>query len=161
MATITREALLEGLSAEEHAIDALLKRISDEQWSALRRTDGWSIGELLGHIGDSSYGLALMAERGALVEGAPTTASGQLDIETVNAARRQRHASMSREKITQRLRGGLAEARRVLEQSSDDEMTNPGPSGFGLAATKGDILLRVINHSAEHRKEIEELLQGK
>ncbi len=160
MATITREALLEGLSAEEHAINGLLKRINDEQWSTLRRADGWTVGELLGHIGDSSYGLALMAERGALVEGVPTTASGQLDIETVNAARRQRHTSMSREKITQRIHGGLGEARRVLEQSDDSDMSAPAPAGFPLAATKGDLFTRIINHSAEHRKEIEELLRS-
>ena len=152
----TQATLLQSLATEEQELEALLARIGDEQWATLRRPDGWSIGEIAGHIGDSCYGMALMAERAAPIEGAPTDSAGRLDINAINEQRRAKHATMSREKLLGRVRGGFAETRRAIEQTADADLSGPGP--FGPNPTKGDWLRLIIDHTSAHRKEIEDVV---
>lgn len=156
MATTSQNALLETLATEEIALATLLGRIDDEQWATVRRADGWGLAEVFGHLGDSAYGMAMLAEKGSVPAGAPTDANGNLDIDALNERRRERHATMDRPTIEQRVHGGLAEARRVIAHTSNADLGSPGP--FGPTPTKGEWLTMLLQHTASHRHEIEALV---
>lgn len=152
---LTRDELLAELDTERSAITDTVGRIGDEQWTALKRPDGWTAAEIVGHVGDSAYGMALMADRGGPLDETPLAANGELDVDTINEQRRQKFATMERPKIQRRLAGGLHETRCVIEQSPD--LDAPGPFAN---YTKAEWLQRIIKHVRHHREELEGMLTG-
>jgi uncharacterized protein (TIGR03083 family) len=142
----TREQILAAYDAEEAALKALLARISEEQWSGPARADGWKIHDIVGHIGDSAYGLARLSGM------TPEQSSG-LDIHALNEQRRAKNTARSRAEIEERVGSGFAAARAALTP----ELDLSAPSPF-LGRNVGELLMVVALHTAGHRQEIEALL---
>lgn len=144
--TPTRQELLAAFDAEEAALKAVLARISDEQWNGPTRADGWTIHDIVGHIGESAYGLARLS---ALT---PEQASG-FDLDSINQQRREKNATRSRAEIEERVGSGFAAARAALTP----ELDLSAPGAFP-GSNVGGLLMVIALHTAEHRQEIEALL---
>ncbi|MBK9713914.1 MAG: DinB family protein [Kouleothrix sp.] len=152
--TPDREELLATLERERAALLDLLPRFGDEQWRTVTRADGWTAHDIAMHVADSSYGLALLA----LGEIAPTMQlneqTGWMEVADLNQQRRQKNATLPREKVLSRLEGAFGHARRAIE--TIDDYGAPGP--YGPVHTKGQWLRRIVDHAVEHRRDLEALL---
>ena len=156
MTTLTHEAIIAALQAEQRALEELVGRISDEQWR-LARADGWTIHDIVAHIGDAAFGLGRLA-----VMTSQQPPSGPLpDRETImaginqrNAERRAKLAALSRAHVEGRIATGFGEAIKAVGKVGDLDTPAIGP-----APTVGGLLMRAAKHSSEHREEIEALLE--
>lgn len=142
----TKEELTAALEGERAAFTALLPRISDEQWSTLQREDGWTIHDIVGHVADSSYGLAWLIENGS--------PGGAVDVNARNAERRERMRQMPRSELEKRVGSGFDAALAALDRT--DDLSLPGP--FGPDRSKGQWFQIIALHNGSHRVEIEQLL---
>jgi hypothetical protein len=79
-----------------------------------------------------------------------------MDPSSYNDQRRLQNAALPREKLVSRLQSSFEQARRAFSTVEDVEA--PGP--YGPTHTKGQWLRRIVDHAAEHRQELEELLVG-
>lgn len=156
MATIpTRDELLAALEAERAAIFELLPRFGDERWRTATRSDGWTAHEIAAHLADANYGLALLV-LGELQPTLPTNpTTGWMDPDENNQQRREKNRSLPREKIASRMASAFEHARRAIETVRDVDA--PGP--YGPRHTKGQWLKRIIDHTREHRADLEALLE--
>ena len=149
----SRDALLSSLQQEQNRLLDLLPHFSDEQWQTLARDDGWTVHDIVMHIADSTYGLSLME----LGEIQPSLAidprTGWMDVEALNEQRRQKNATLSREKAMSRITSSFDQARRAIELTNDQDA--PGP--YGPMYTKGQWLQRIVNHIEEHRHDLEQM----
>jgi DinB family protein len=151
----TREDLLAALEQERAALLELLPRFSDEGWRTATRDDGWTAHDIATHLADANYGLALMA----LGEITPPM---QLDQQTgwmsglneYNQQRREKNAALPREKVLSRSAKALDEARRAIE--TIENLDAPGP--YGPVHTKRQWLQRIVLHTRQHRRDLEQLL---
>lgn len=153
----TREELLAALERERAALLDLLPRFSDEQWRAATRTDGWTAHDIATHLADANYGLALMVT-GELPPPLPLDqASGWMaGLDQYNQERRRKNSDLPREKVLSRSGKALDQARHAIE--TVDELDAPGP--YGLVHTRRQWLQRIILHTRQHRRELEQLLNG-
>ncbi len=145
--TATCESILTALATEDAAMQQLLASISDEQWHTLKRDDGWTIHDIVGHIADSSYGITRL-----LSQGLPPGMA--LDVNARNAERRERLSTLPRSEIEQRVSTGFAAVRDLL--ATDIDLNAPAVANW----TVGQWLSLVPVHVASHRQEIEQLLSG-
>lgn len=154
---ITRERLLTALDRERAALLDLLPRFSDEQWRTVAREDGWTAHDIVMHLADANYGLALIV----LGEIQPPLqldeASGWMaGLDDYNEQRRQKNAALSREKALSRSANALDQARRAIE--SVDDLDAPG--AYGPVHTKGQWLQRIVQHTRIHRRDLEQMLDA-
>ncbi len=148
-----RAGLLAALEVERDALLALLPRFDDEQWRAPARTDGWSPHDIVMHLADSGYGMALMV-LGEMTPSLPLTDQGWMDIDGYNEQRRVKNAALTREKAMGRIAASFKHVRRAIEATAD--MNAPGP--YGPVHTRGFWLQRMVDHARLHRHELEESL---
>jgi uncharacterized protein (TIGR03083 family) len=151
----TREGLLAALEQERAALLELLPRFEDEQWRTSARADGWTAHDIAMHLADSNYGLALMV----LGEIEPPlkldeTTGWMSNLDELNEQRRQKNTTLPREKVLSRMDSSFGHARRAIEGT--DDMEAPGP--YGPVHTKGQWLRRIIRHTQEHRRDLEQIL---
>jgi hypothetical protein len=132
----------------------LLPRFNDEQWQLSQRADGWTAHDIVAHVADSNYGLALMA-LGEIKPQLPLNPeTGWMDVDDYNEQRRARNASLPRAKITERLSTSLDHMRRAIEGTDDMD----APSPIGPPHTMGTWLRRMVQHNQEHRQELEQMM---
>ena len=153
---ITREGLLTALGQERAALLDLLPRFSDEQWYTLARDDGWTAHDITMHLADSNYGLALIV----LGEIPPPLkldeSSGWMDgLDEYNEQRRQKNATLTRDKALSRTKNALDHAQRAIE--SVDDLSAPGP--YGPIHTKGQWLRRIVQHTRMHRRDLTQMIE--
>lgn len=148
--TVTHAGLHQRLEEEQQALMALLTGLSDQHWTDVSRSDGWSVHEVVGHLADSNYGLALMT-LGEIPPAIPLNDQGKLDPSGINESGRQRNAALGREKIVERLTKSFGHVRRAIDGSADLQADGP----YGPGSTRGMWLQRIIDHMAEHRRELE------
>lgn len=153
--TQERDDLLAALAAEQADLTALLPRFDDEQWHAASRADGWTAQDIAAHIADSGYALArlVLGEIQPSLPLSPTT--GWMAPDDYNQQRRMQNRSLSREKLASRMASAFEHARRAIE--TIDDYDAPGP--YGPAHTKRQWLRRIVDHTHEHRAELEALLR--
>lgn len=151
--TVTHAGLHQRLGEEQQALMALLTGLSDQQWTDVSRDDGWSVHEVVGHLADANYGLALMT-LGEIAPAIPVNEQGQLDASGINESGRQRNAALGREKIMERLTKSFGHVARAIDGSADLHADGP----YGAASTRGMWLQRIVNHMAEHRRELEAVI---
>lgn len=156
MANLTQTQLMEELKAEQLALTEIVARVSEEQWHGLKRADGWSIHDIVAHVGDASFSLAQLAEKGPQARGPSDMATMMKSIHERNVRRQRELASLSRDQIEGRLASGFSVALRVIDQSTN--LLAPGP--LGPSPTLGEWLQRIAIHSAQHREQLKELLGG-
>lgn len=149
---MTHDVLHQRLVEERQALMALLPSFSDLQWRDMSREDGWSVHEIVGHLADSNYGLALMV-LSEIAPAIPVNAQGQLDPSDINESGRQRNASLTREKIMERLTKSFSHVGRAIDGTQD--LNADGP--YGAVSTQGMWLQRIVDHMAGHRQELEAL----
>ncbi|HEU4324331.1 MAG TPA: DinB family protein [Roseiflexaceae bacterium] len=145
--TPTREEILAAYDAEEAALRELSSRISDEQWSGLKRGDGWTIHDIIAHIGEGAYGLARLAA---------VRPNMTIDLAELNEQRRQKSRALGRAEVEQRLASGFGAGRALL--ATDVDLGERLAGGPFPGVPVGALLLRLATHSAEHRQEIEAML---
>ncbi len=145
--TPNREEILAAYDAEETALRELVGRISDMQWGGLVRGDGWTIHDIVAHIGEAAYGLARVAA---------VRPDMTLDLDQLNEQRRQKSRVLGRVEVEGRLASGFAAGRALLATDVDLRDTLAGGPFPGVSV--GALLMRLATHSAEHRREIEALL---
>ncbi|MBC8078121.1 MAG: DinB family protein [Chloroflexales bacterium] len=158
MSELTHEGIVAALETEQRALEALAGRVDDEQW-LLARADGWTVHDIVAHVGDSAFGLGVIALRASQVPpgGAPPDRDAIMaTINRRNDERRVKLAALSRAEIEGRIATGFSQAIKATGQVADLQ----SPSGGGPAATVGGLLMRAAQHSSEHRQEIEDLLKG-
>lgn len=156
MSELTREGIVAALREEQCAVEALLGRISDEQWSTLARPDGWTIHDIVAHIGDVAFGagrLALQASQQPPAGPLPRFDEIMAFINRRNDERRPKLAKLSRADIEGRIASGFAETIKLVDQVGDLQAPAAGP-----ASTVGGMLMAAAQHSSGHRQEIEQLL---
>jgi uncharacterized protein (TIGR03083 family) len=151
----TREELLAALDQERAALLELLPRFSDEQWRTVTRDDGWTAHDIATHLADANYGLALMV----LGELSPPlkldeTSGWMAGLDEYNVQRREKNAGLPREKVLSRTTNALEQARRAIDATED--MEAPGP--YGPVHTKRQWLQRIVMHTRQHRRDLEQLL---
>lgn len=144
--TPTREQILAAYDAEEAALKALFARIGDEQWSGPTRGDGWTVHDIVAHIGDTAHGLS------SVIRMTPEQVSG-LDIHALNQQRREQNKTRPRDEIEQQVSSGFAAARKATTPDLDLAASSPIPG-----RSVGQLLFAIAHHAAGHRQEIEELL---
>lgn len=149
----TPAALLAAINAEHATLLALLPQFTEEQWRAEGRADGWSPHDIIMHLADSGYGMALMV-LGEIKPSLPLNAAGWMDADAHNDQRRIKNAGQSRAKAMSRLEASFEHVRRAIETTVD--MQAPGP--YGPIHTRGFWLQSMVNHAREHRAELEEML---
>ena len=149
-----QQQLVEALEQERARWQELLPRFSDEQWQSSQRADGWTAHDIVAHVADSNYGLALMA-LGEIKPQLPFNAEkGWMEVDGYNEQRRAKNASLPRAKITERLGTSFDHVRRAIEGTDDME----APSPIGPVHTRGVWLRRIVRHNQEHRRELEEMV---
>lgn len=154
---INREALSVALAEERKRVLALVPQFSDDEWRALARDDGWTVHDVAIHVADTTYGLALMLTGQAAAPPMPVDpTTGWFTPHEYNEARRQKNRDLPREKVFSRMNGAFDAAERAIETIQDYH----APITFGPTATTGAVLQRIIDHSAGHRAELEQLLAG-
>lgn len=153
---ITREDLLAALEQERAAILDLLPRFGDEQWSAVTRDDGWSVHDIAAHLADSNYGLALMILGEIPMALQRDERTGWMNVDDLNAQRRQKNADLPREKVMSRLTSSYEHARRAIESVEDYD----APSPLGESVPKRRWLQRIVRHNQEHREDFAALLES-
>jgi hypothetical protein len=84
----------------------------------------------------------------------PLNEQGWMDVTDLNQQRREKNASLPKEKVATRLASSFEHAKRAIETT--DDLGAPGP--YGPVHTKGMWLHRIIAHSYSHRLELEQLL---
>jgi hypothetical protein len=152
----TRDELLAALDAERATLLELLPRFDDEQWRTAARSDGWTAHDIAAHLADANYGLALLV-LGELQPTLPVNPkTGWMDPDANNQQRREKNASLPREKIAGRMASAFEHARRAIETVQDVDA--PGP--YGPSHTKGQWLKRIVDHTREHRRDLEALLES-
>ena len=151
---INREDLLAALERERVALLDLLPRFSDERMRSATRADGWTAHDIATHTADSNYGLALMVLGEIPPAMQVNEQTGWINADDINEQRRQKNASLPREKVMTRMISSFEHARRAIETIDDYEA--PGP--LGPRHTKGQWLKRIVDHTQEHRRDLEELL---
>ena len=158
MATIpTRDELLAALDAERTAIFELMPRFDDQRWRTAARADGWTAHDIATHLADANYGLARLV-LGEIEPVLPTNpATGWMDADQFNMERREKNAALPREKVASRMASSFENARRAIETVQDVDA--PGP--YGPNHTKGQWLQRIVDHTREHRADLEALLEDK
>ena len=151
---IDRDDLLNTLERERAAMLELLPRFGDEQLRAATRADGWSAHDIAMHTADSNYGLALMV-LGEIPPGEQIDEqTGWINADELNEQRRQKNAGLPRAKVMSRMASSFDHARRAIE--TIDDYDAPGP--LGPRHTKGQWLRRIVDHSSQHRQDLEQLL---
>lgn len=151
---MTRDALLSQLSQERARLEALLPRFSDEAWRAGGRNDGWSPHDIIGHLADANYGMALLV-LGEITPSLPIDeTTGWMDVNELNEQRRAKNAALPREKLASRLSSAFTHVQRAIEATED--MNAEGP--YGPRHTKGFWLNRMVQHTRQHREELEQIL---
>lgn len=146
-------ALLAALDAEEIALQVALARYSDMALTVTTRADGWTAHDIVAHLSDSTYGLALMLLGEIPVSLPVDPQTGWISPHDYNEQRRQKNAGLSREKLNQRIAGAFTAARRAAAAEVDP--TAPGPTGESF--TRADWHQRAIDHIRGHRAELEDL----
>lgn len=149
----TTTELLAALETERLGFEAVLPRYSEEQWRAVTRADGWNAHDITAHLADANYGLALMV-LGEVKPTMPLNNAGWMEVDDYNQQRREKNASLTKEKVAARLASSFVHARRAIEATAD--LAADGP--YGSVHTKGMWLNRIVDHSRAHRQELEELL---
>ena len=151
---LTRDELLAALDAERDAIFELMPRFDDQRWRTAARSDGWTAHDIATHLADANYGLAklVLGEIEPVLPTNPTT--GWMDADGYNIQRREKNASLPREKVASRMASSFENARRAIETVQDVDA--PGP--YGPNHTKGQWLQRIVDHTREHRADLEALL---
>lgn len=147
--SITHDTLHQRLAEEQAELMQLLPSFSDQQWQSTHRDDGWTIHEIVGHLADSNYGLALMV-LGEIPPAIPINDQGKLDPSGINESGRQRNASLPREKIMERLAKSFAHVQRAIDGSPDLHTAGP----YGESMTRAMWLERIMDHMKDHRQEL-------
>jgi Mycothiol maleylpyruvate isomerase N-terminal domain len=147
-------AQIAALDAEESALHAVLERYDDAALKAATRADGWSAHDIVAHLADATYGLALMLLGEIPVSLPIDSQTGWMNADEYNEQRRQKNAGLSHAKLGERLAGAFVAARRSV--SAEVDSADPGPSGAQF--TRADWHQRMIDHLRDHRVELEELL---
>jgi hypothetical protein len=149
-----REELLTTLAAEQARLEDLMPRFSDERWRTAARADGWTAHDIACHLADANYGLAKLV-LGEIEPVLPVNpATGWMDPDANNQQRREKNASLPREKVASRMASAFEHARRAIATVQDVDA--PGP--YGPSHTKGQWLKRIVDHTQEHRRDLEQLL---
>lgn len=150
----TRDELLAQLEHQRTAILELLPRFSDEQWRNATRDDGWTVHDIATHLADSNYGLALMVLGEIPTPLKLDESTGWMDVTDLNEDRRQKNATLPREKVMSRMASSFDHARRAIASVADYD----APSPLGPTISNGRWLKRIVDHSGEHRADLEQLL---
>jgi hypothetical protein len=149
-----RTHLQNDLDGEYTALLALARAYSGDELGAATRADGWTAHDILAHIADATYGLALLT----LGEAQPTLPTdpqtGYLSPHEYNEQRRQKNATLSAEKVMSRLESAFATAGRAIADTPDLAANGP----YGPPTTRRDWLQRIVDHARSHREELTELL---
>lgn len=152
--TFNRDELLTALDAERTAMLELLPRFDDTLWRTATRADGWSAHDIATHLADANYGLAKLV-LGEIQPALPVNPqTGWMDPDAYNVKRREQNAGLPREKVASRMASAFDNARRAIESVQDTDA--PGP--YGPNHTKGQWLQRIVDHTREHRRDLEQLL---
>lgn len=152
-AETVRAELLAALDREEAALAALLPRFDDAQWRDTGRDDGWSVHDVVAHVADSTYGLALMAlGELPLTLDVDAAAGVATNVDALNAARRAKNAELPRAKVLSRLQSACGHARRAFTA------LDPAAPLAGRPDLRNEPWLRrIVDHIAAHRAELEQL----
>jgi uncharacterized protein (TIGR03083 family) len=142
----TREQILAAYDAEEAALKALFARVGDEQWSGPTRDDGWTVHDIVAHIGDTAHGLS------SVIRMTPEQIGG-LDIHALNQQRREQNKTRPRAEVEQHVSSGFATARKAASPDLNLAAASPIPG-----RSVGQLLYAIALHAAGHRQEIEALL---
>jgi hypothetical protein len=156
MSELTREGIVAALEEEREALTALVGGISDEQWTRTR-DDGWTIHDIVAHIGDAAFGLGRLAVMASQQPPSGPTQSREEIVAGINRRndeRRAKLAAMSRADIEGRIATGFNEAIKSVGKLGDLDTPAVGP-----APTVGGLLMRAAKHSEEHRAQIEAILR--
>jgi uncharacterized protein (TIGR03083 family) len=156
MGELTREGIVAALEAERDTLTALVGGISDEQWGRAR-ADGWTIHDIVAHIGDAAFGLgrlALLQSQQPPSGPQPSREEIVAGINRRNDERREKLAAMGRADVEGRIATGFNEAIKAAGKVGDLDTPAVGP-----APTVGGLLMRAARHSGEHRAQIEAILR--
>src|SRR5512141_1277864 len=110
---LNREDLLAALERERAAMLELLPRFGNEQLRTAARADGWSAHDIATHLADSNYGLALMVLGELPPAGPLSQRTGWMEVDDLNEQRRQKNATLPREKVASRMSSSFDHARRA------------------------------------------------
>jgi hypothetical protein len=149
----TREALLVALAEERAALERVIVSYDQQTWRNVVRDDGWNAHDIAAHLADANYGLALMV-LGEIQPTAPLNDKGWMDVDQMNIQRREKNAALPMEKVIGRLASSFGHAQRAIEATAD--LSAPGP--YGPVHTKSMWLNRIVNHTHQHRVDLEKLL---
>ena len=158
----TTVALLDGLEAERHTLEALLPRIDDIMWQNACRADGWSPHDIIAHLADSNYGLALMT-LGELQPSLPLSDKNWMQVDDYNQQRRIKNAALPREKVMSHWQAALTTPDAQLSQprrlTRQDHMGQSTPRGTGstgswhIAGSTGSSSKSCWTHRTHKRQE--------
>ena len=146
---LSRDGLAGMVRTEQAALTNVLEKISDDDWAGRTREDGWSLHDVVGHIADGLFGL------NRLVNG--QLPQGPLDMDAINAHRREQNVGLSRAEVEAKLRDGFAAILATIESAPALDAAGP----FGPDRSVGDWLALAVHHTEGHRKEIEAALEAR
>ncbi|GIV95646.1 MAG: hypothetical protein KatS3mg057_0303 [Herpetosiphonaceae bacterium] len=144
---------------ERQAVEALLAQVPEERWAAVRREDGWTAVEILGHMAAATDGLAQVA-RYTLEHGRPSFKE-PFDIDRFNEGHHRRHAGLSLAEIRAEWEAAAGRVADFLSSLSPEQWQHPASTPWGLGQTVEDVMLAATYHLRSHRLELEALLRPK
>jgi len=163
MVELTRQAILDGLSEEKKALMDLLARFSAEEWRSLTRSDGWSVHDIVAHVGDTHLstvgisGVAARPEWAMVGVTLPMMSNGRVNIERLNMLRFQVNRERSRETVMARLAEGFEAVAETVKALDDRLLAGMGP--YGPTETMLEWFYATVAHNREHRLQLEHLLE--
>jgi uncharacterized damage-inducible protein DinB len=154
---LDRDTLRAAFEAERKALLAVINRLQADQWHSLAREDGWTAHDIVTHLADTNYGLALMAQRKTLPSMSFDSQRGWFDqaqVDQMNQDRREKNKDLPLEKVLSRTEKALDEVAAAIEAVEDLEAESP----LDGSISNGTMLRRIVRHMAEHRSELEVLV---
>lgn len=154
---LDRETLRAAFEAERSALMSVIGRLQVEQWESLKRDDGWIAHDIVMHLADTNYGLALMAQRKTLPWMSFDRQRGWFDqaqVDLMNQERREKNKGLPLEKVLSRTEKSLDEVAAAIDTVEDLDAESP----LDASISTGVMLRRIVRHMAEHRSELEYLL---
>lgn len=143
------EALAATLEQENNALIAAIEGLSDAQWQAQTKEEGWTVAATAHHIAGSHQPLAEMVKAHANGRGQPVSFA---TLHQMNAEHAKQFVNANKDEVLELLRSGGAIAAATLRGLDDDQLTRSGQFADGMPplTVQQMIELILIGHVQAH-----------
>jgi uncharacterized damage-inducible protein DinB len=153
---VTTQTQAQQLAAQlQQVTDEVIKTVeglSDAQWKATSKTEGWPVGVVAHHIATSYQGISGMVQ--AMAAGQPLPPLTPEMIDQGNAQHAKEHANCTREETLALLRQSGPAAQQALGSLTDEQLARTAPVFGQQMSARQAVEFILIGHPRQHLQSI-------